>query len=253
MANRKEKIRELFQALITDADERISKSIEAKSPHYDRFELWKTMSLNAIEQVFGQGHQNFTDFSSIRFSPNQPTDNPIVEALHHIVGLRVAKEKLTAMLVIAEIFIEDEPQHNTTYPVIFISYGGKGAKLAQKLKEFLRILGAAPLDVMDLPNMGASVGEKVQTHMDACTCGIAIISAEDELKSGEVRGRPNIDHEIGMMTKCASIGNRIIVLKENQVTLPSNFRERAYVPFSRSAFSEVYPDIVKELRGFGFF
>lgn len=70
--------------------------------------------------------------------------------------------------------------------------------------------------------------------------------------SGEIRGRPNIDNEIGMMVKTPNIGGRIMILKQPEIQIPSNYSEYVWKTFTKKSMDKAFTRVVKELKGFGF-
>ena len=50
--------------------------------------------------------------------------------------------------------------------------------------------------------------------MALCTGAIALATVEDETTAGDLRARPNVENEIGMLQMAPNVGSRIIYLKE---------------------------------------
>jgi len=239
-----------FQQLISATDLRIQSTVLRGIPVWDGFEVWRTACSNAIEIIFGAQHRSFIEFQNIRFSAN-PGSSLDQQFISHIIGLQIAKEKLQGILYTITVWVEDEVI-NPIQPIAFISHDSRTGRL-QKLRDFLVALGVKPIIIEELPDIGMSINQKVQNYMNMCNVGLALITKADRLEgSDEIRGRPNVDHEIGMMMSTPSIGPRLILLKEKGVSLPTNYSERVYSEFSRLSMDDAFTKIVKNLKAFGF-
>lgn len=242
-----------FQELINTTEKRIENTLKVGKPIWDGFEVWKTACSNAIEIVFTTQHRNFVEFQNIRYS-GDPGSTPTQNYLSHVIGLQIAKEKLGGMLYTISLwFDEDDAATDPIQPIAFIAHDSSTPKL-QLLEDFLVALSVQPIVVEKLPDAGLTVSEKVRFYMSKCNVGIAFITKAGTMKeTGEVRGRPNIDHEIGMMMNSPNIGRKLIVLKQDGVTLPSNYDDLVYSVFTKKSLEKSFIDIVKNLRAFGFF
>lgn len=249
----KKQVEILFSKLIEDADLRFNKSLEDSKPLWESFEIWRTACRDAIEQIYGPAHRNLIEFNELRFSPASQTSDDNENLLIFLIGLSIAKQKLTGMLITIQFFLpEEQVKPNVIYPIVFLSYAKKSQKIASKLKDFLIALGAVPLDMFEMPNISMSIEEKINSYLNSSNCAIIIYTGEDTLLSGEKRARPNLDHEMGLISNSESIGNRIILLKENGVNLPTNYQQRAYISFKKNYFCEIFIPLIRELKGFGF-
>jgi len=120
------------------------------------------------------------------------------------------------------------------------------------VRDFLAALGLGPVIVRDLPNLNLSLNEKVRHYMNLCTGAIVLATAEDETTAHELRTRPNVENEIGMLQAAGNIGSRVIYLKESNVTFASNYAEKAWLAFKKERVQDAFIDVAKELRAFGF-
>ncbi len=94
--------------------------------------------------------------------------------------------------------------------------------------------------------------------MHECNCAILIFTADEQFYAKNSKGeeevvwRPseNVVHELGA---CGYLyENRIVIIKEDKVNFPSNFRDLGYISFSAEIGLEAKAmDILKELIGFG--
>lgn len=247
----KKKAQEVLDALVGDTTERIKATMVAGKPSWDKFDIWRQMALDCIEQIYLPNHRNLIEFSQIRFS--NPTANESSQLVTFIVGLQIARERLIATRASVELYWGDD-MTTSTYPIIFLSCSEKAKKISNKLRDFLTILGAKVIIVSEEPNLNFSPASKVEYYMSQCNCGIVLITADEELESGQKINRRNIDNEIGLLSKSENINPRIIILNEKSVKRASNHAEKVHISFNRSIFGDdVYPALVKELKAFGYF
>lgn len=242
---------EILKALVADALDRVKTTITNGKPHWEKFDLWRQAALDCLEQIYSPNHRNLVEFSQIRFS--NPSTDEASQLVTFIVGLNIARERLVATQLSVELYWSDDIP-TSQYPIIFLSCSEKAKKISSKLEIFLTNLGAKVIIVSKEPNLNLSPNSKVEYYMSLCNCGIVLITADEQLESGEQINRRNIDHEIGLMSKSTNIQPRIIVLKEKSIQKASNHAEKMHISFNRSTFGEdVYPDLVKEMKAFGYF
>ena len=246
----KSKASSVLDELIKMAIQRIDNTVANGKPQWEGFEMWKQASLDCLEQIYGANHRNVLDFLQIKFS--NPTGDPNAQRVTFLVGLMMAKEKLIATLFAVQTYWEEKSK-DIIYPIVFISVSEKAMNLAEKLEVFLINLGATPIVVSKKPNLGLTPEAKVNHYLDQCNSGIVIAACDQVLRDGTKISKGNIDNEIGLLTKSPNINNRIIILKEKEVNLSSNHKERVHITFNRSMFSDIYSDLIKDLKGFGFF
>lgn len=232
----------------------INRALKNKHPVWSDFISWQTKCKDVIDLIYGPSSRNLAEFNGISYVPPSSSATEVQHLIAFILGVMTAQQRLKGFLFTVENFIDESEKIKTgIYPTIFLSRSKKAEKLSEKLKLFLSNLGATVIDVIKLPNLNLSTSNKIAFYMKPCNCGIILVSADEILKSGEKRERPNIDHEMGLLEKDQNIAGRIIILKEESLILPSNFSEKSYIGFNRSNFSDVFIDLVKELRGFGFY
>jgi len=147
---------------------------------------------------------------------------------------------------------EATPIHKELGQGIFVAHG-KNKKPLEQLK---RILGQfrIPYKVaVDEPNLGRPIGAKVKEIMESCNCATLISTADDEFQDKE--GRPtwlpseNVVYELGASGYV--YGSRIVILKEDTVEFPTNFRDLGYISFAKDQLEAKSMDVLKELIGFG--
>jgi hypothetical protein len=136
---------------------------------------------------------------------------------------------------------------------IFLAHG-RNKKPLEQLEKILRQFSIPFKVAVDEPNLGRPIGVKVREVMHGCNCAILIFTADECLfdKDGNEVWRPseNVGHELGA---CGYLyQNRIVIIKEDKVDFPTNYRELGYISFTAEAGLESKAmDILKELIGFG--
>jgi hypothetical protein len=131
---------------------------------------------------------------------------------------------------------------------IFIAHG-KSKKPLEQLKKILNEWQVPFLVAVDEPNAGRPISEKVADLMRACTAGIFIFTADDELQDSKgnsvFRPSQNVVYELG----AASLlyGRKIVVLKDSNVTFPSDFSDLGWIEFERDALDAKALDLLREL------
>lgn len=135
---------------------------------------------------------------------------------------------------------------------IFIAHG-KNKKPLEQLKKILDQFHIPYKVVVDEPNLGRPISGKVREVMHACNCAILIFTADEEFhdKDGNQIWRPseNVVYELGATGYLYD--NRLVILKENSVSFPSNFSDIGYISFAHDHLEAKAMDVLKELIGFG--
>jgi hypothetical protein len=136
---------------------------------------------------------------------------------------------------------------------IFVIHGKNKTPLEQ-LKKILAEPFNIPFKVaIDEPHVGRPISQKVKETMENCTSAIVIFTADEEYTNakGEKVFRPsdNAVYELG----AASIlyDKKIVILKEDCVTLESDFSDLGHITFEKDRLDAKATDLMKELLGFG--
>ena len=153
----------------------------------------------------------------------------------------------------------DTPQLNApkTPRKVFVAHG-KNHKPLDELRALLTDLGVPFVVVKDEAHAGRPISTKVAQAMnDECSSAICIFSADErflrEADDGNTlevwRPSENAIYELG----AASVlyGRRIILFKEDKVTLPSDFSDIGHITFSSDGLSNRMAELLKELRAHG--
>jgi len=151
--------------------------------------------------------------------------------------------------------IPQVPVPTPTPPVvnqIFVAHGKNTAPLEQ-LKSMLTEFKVPFKVAIDEPHVGRPISQKVADLMKSCTSAIIIFTADEEYIDADenktYRPSDNVVYELG----AASVlyGNKIVILKEEGVSLASDFSDLGYIPFEKNKIKAKAMDVIKELIGFG--
>jgi predicted nucleotide-binding protein len=140
-------------------------------------------------------------------------------------------------------------------PKLFLAHG-KNTKPLEELKKILDDFGIPYVVAVDEPHAGRPISAKVAQLMNECTAGIFVFT-KDELFFRKQRNaefeevwRPseNVIYELG----AAGIlwERKIIILKEDGVSFPSDFSDLGYIPFADGEISAKAMHIMQELIRF---
>jgi predicted nucleotide-binding protein len=135
---------------------------------------------------------------------------------------------------------------------IFIAHG-KNKKPLEQLKKILDQFHIPYKVAIEEPNLGRPISGKVREIMHSCNCAILIFTADEEFqdKNGDSIWRPseNVIYELGATGYLYD--SRLVILKEENVTFPSNFSDIGYISFEHDQLEAKAMDVLKELIGFG--
>lgn len=134
---------------------------------------------------------------------------------------------------------------------IFLAHG-RDLESLESLKSILSQF-KVPFEVaVETPNLGRPISTKVRETMQKCNCAILLFTADEEFKddSGSSVWRPsqNVIHELGACSYLYE--NRIVILKDSRIQLPTNFSDIGYIPFTAGNLGAQSMEIIKELIGF---
>lgn len=135
---------------------------------------------------------------------------------------------------------------------IFIAHG-KNKKPLEQLKRILEKFGIQCRVAVDEPSLGRPISGKVRDVMKSCNCAIVIFTADEEFtdSEGNTVWRPseNVVYELGAAAYLYD--NRIVIMKEDRVSFPTNFRDIGYISFEEDQLEAKATEILAELIGFG--
>jgi hypothetical protein len=141
---------------------------------------------------------------------------------------------------------EQEPKKRPN--VLFVGHGRNKKPLAQ-LTALLDKLKIPYLVAASEPNKGRPIPIKVRETMDQCGAGILIFSADEELFDKEQapvwKNSENVSHELG--AAAVMYDDRIIIFKEEGVSLASNYESIGYIEFEKDKLDAKLADLLTEL------
>jgi predicted nucleotide-binding protein len=133
---------------------------------------------------------------------------------------------------------------------IFIAHG-KNKKPLEQLIHILQKYKIPHIVATDEPHKGRPVGVKVAQEMKKCTSGIFIFTADEETKDPDgnlvMRPRDNVVYELGAGSVLYE--DKIIILREVGVELPSDFSEVGHVTFEKDNLNAKGLELMTELAG----
>lgn len=142
----------------------------------------------------------------------------------------------------------EEPENKQ----IFVAHG-KNKKPLEQLKQILEKYNIPRIIATDEPHKGRPIGIKVADEMKRCSSGIFIFTGDVETKDNEgntiLQPNYNVVYELGAGS--VLYGNKIIILRENGVELPSDFHEVGRISFEKDRLDTIGLDLLSELAAIG--
>ena len=133
---------------------------------------------------------------------------------------------------------------------LFIGHGKDEVSLTQ-LRLQLEQANVQYKIARDEANMGRTVLDKVLDTMRLCKSGIFLFTDDGYRNPGGEPGpNSNVMGELGTALKQYP-QNKIIIVKEKGITLPSNYGGLVYIEFERGYLSRASMEIRRELMAFG--
>jgi predicted nucleotide-binding protein len=136
---------------------------------------------------------------------------------------------------------------------IFIGHGKNTIPLEQ-LKNILDEFKVPYKVAADEPHRGRPISAKVKETMQNCSSAIFIFTADEETQDsqGNKIWKPsdNVVYELGAATYLYE--NKIVILKEEGVTLASDFSDFGYITFQKNNIEAKAMALIKELVGLEF-
>jgi len=161
------------------------------------------------------------------------------------VGEREAPSSMSGQVVVQE--------EKTAPKQIFVAHG-KNKRPLEQLEKILNRFKVPYRVAEEEAHRGRPVGQKVADLMRQCTSGIFIFTADEETQ--DMQGNKiytpsdNVVYELG----AASVlyGEKIVILKENEVSFASDFGDLAYISFEKDKLDLKAADLMVEFIGLGF-
>lgn len=135
---------------------------------------------------------------------------------------------------------------------LFVGHG-KNKKPLEQLTALLRDLNIPYLVAENEPNAGRPISAKVRQTMEQCGAAILIFTADveyfDKDQNSVWRPSENVSHELGAAS--VMYDDRIIMFKEEAVTLASNYSGIGYIPFEKDKLDATMSALLRELLALG--
>jgi hypothetical protein len=134
-----------------------------------------------------------------------------------------------------------------------IFVGGRKGKNLDQLTKILNEYKIPYKLAEDAPNKGRPISQKVADTMRECGAAIIVFTPDEELR--DLEGNPvfrpseNVVHELGAAG--VEYGNRIVIFREESVTLASNYSDIGHITFKDGELSAKGIELFRELIEFG--
>jgi hypothetical protein len=153
--------------------------------------------------------------------------------------------------VVVDPPLKDQKETAATRPTaLFV-----GARKGKARDQLIKLLGEYQIPhkvAEDEANRGRPIPKKVKDTMQECGAAILIFSADEEYHDGEGvsvwKPSDNIVHELGASS--ILYDDRIIVFKDERVTLASNFESIGFIEFSDGQLDAKVNELLRELIAF---
>jgi CheY-like chemotaxis protein len=130
---------------------------------------------------------------------------------------------------------------------VFLSHGHNEV-LWRRLRDFLvSRLGLSTIVLQELPSQGLTVVEKLERASERCRFAIILMTKDDEQRSGGVRARQNVVHEVGFFQGKYGRHN-VVLLAEEGVELFSNISGIIRIEFDAAHFEEAFEALRREVE-----
>ncbi len=137
-------------------------------------------------------------------------------------------------------------------PAVFITHGR--SEDWRHVKSFIENdvgIALRAIELAEQPHGGSAyIGEKLERYADQSSCAVILMAGDDKAydpdDNEEIRARENVMHEIGYFQACLG-SDRVILLKESDVNIPSNILGRGYIPYAKGHIAEVDTRLRREL------
>lgn len=127
---------------------------------------------------------------------------------------------------------------------VFIGHGTDPNGYVPQVVKICREMGAEPVQMIDEPNLGATVTDKLQTAMDSTDYCIIVLTADEDV-AGTKRARPNATMEAGIAVMRDR--RKLAILVEDGVEIPSNLSGVVHIPL-RGQWGVV---LIREMKAAG--
>jgi predicted nucleotide-binding protein len=142
------------------------------------------------------------------------------------------------------------PVHQKPKP-IFIAHG-KDKKPLEQLKVILDQFKIPYRVAVDEPHAGRPISEKVRSLMNECGSAIVVFTSSGESTDPEKGTVANLNVVFELGAASVLYGDKIIIFKEKDLSLPSDFSDLGHISFDKDSLDAKALDLLKELISMGF-
>ena len=129
---------------------------------------------------------------------------------------------------------------------VFISHGRSSDwRLIQEYIE--KVLHMSTLELAQEANKGRTISQKLIEESGNCNYAVIIMTGDDISTDDEVRARENVMHEIRYFQGRYGY-DRVCILHESGVNIPSNLHEIVYIPFPKGVIEASQGTLTRELQ-----
>jgi len=241
--------------------EQLDKTASLKKPttnyseFHKEFYKWRNDVLYIIEDAFGQDSQEYERFRDTMMVVSFPSDRDQYESdidnldncEHAIESILRNQEDIstseTLMATPSSVDTIDES------PKIFIAHGGETPAL-EKLEHFLTALGVIPIIAEKQPSEGRSVDDQVNWCLEQSHCALVFATHGYIVDQKTAKKHPRLN-VVDELSRCRNaFPDRIILLLEEGVDLPSNVSGIRYERFNPQCMDKAFISVARELNAF---
>jgi len=220
--------------------------VEFKVPREYVKELSTLLNINAkysgiLRDISGSAHIMFENFTPV-------PEEPVVQELKSDNQLESSDISLPKEDPVT--LAEDRQKSDKPKP-IFIAHGKNKLPLDQ-LKKVLDQFKIPYKIAMHEPNTGRPISQKVREIMQECGSAIFIFTSDRESVDDQWGTIPNLNVVFELGAASALYGDKIIIFKEGEINLPSDFNNIGYIQFEKDQLDTKTLDLFKELIAMGF-
>lgn len=128
---------------------------------------------------------------------------------------------------------------------VFISHGR--APDWREVQAYVeKVIGLSTLELAQEANLGRTILGKLAEASEQCDSAVIVMTGDDHGTGGEVKARENVIHEIGFFQGKYGL-DRVCLLYEEGVSIPSNIHGLVYAAFPRGVVSASFGVLTREL------
>lgn len=110
-------------------------------------------------------------------------------------------------------------------------------------------IGLPTLELAQEANRGRTILSKLSESSGECDSAVIVMTGDDLDAAGQARARENVLHEIGFFQGKYGL-DRVCLLHEEGVSIPSNIHGLIYTPFPKGMVSASFGVLIRELKVF---